>query len=627
MIKKIFLLFSIVIFAAFQAESYPLFFKCNADGSLSNVLQPPELLRQLRSLANADLRRHGQNADTAAEEACEGAQNCIRDLVRLSELTRKAGELNREELIRKVEAKAKALQDELAAGGEIQISEDDHTALASLNRANIMSYSCRAVVNELDPSHYQSGNTCVVGNFNHSPYMYVTGERFSGVPDGETKDSSEVGCSGIDLVIESAVAMGQDPYAALAISFMENGTEVGGLYLDPIGLVGELGCETTRVGSETAHRYIQANKPALQNCQKACTQAPAASSSTDSKSNCLQQCYDNYMKNAPFNLDSFHTYYKVNYRTVNNPTLADNVRRYIETHAPNSLTDRPGFICGSGSQINISEQATPGKCCLATNFMPSDSYSTTTQLANTALIYDSLKKYVAAPLPENLRRADPRENAARRIQRFNGYSDLMGGAEGVSAWRAGVNYNTNPAYGYQAMDFVYNTLLSNPMIVSKIQNAQNKYGKVKSVICADRPAGSFYASSDYYSNKHAQSTRMDRILDSWNKGIRNFDGLLTREKNVLNNEFYTICNNKLTRDNLKQKIGPQADEFLAHCASNNRAAMYPLYIRNILPTRRTVAEAARMDLGYTWQPMSDEHFSALLERRRKFAVGKRINNN
>jgi hypothetical protein len=605
--------FFFILLHLYLANAYPLFFKCNADGSVSNVLPAPELLHQLKSLANADLGRHNKNASLAAEEACEGAQNCIRDLVRLTELTRKAGELNREELIRKVEAKAKTLQDELTEGGEIQISEADHSDLAALNRANIMSYSCRAVVNDLDPSHFQSGKHCVVGHFNHSPYMYVTGERFSGAPDGELKNSGAVICRDIDFVVESAVAMGQDPFAALAISFMENGTRVGLLYLDPIGLIGELGCESNRVNAETANRWDQEKGPSLQNCYTNCKKQLDTF-------DCRKQCYTNYLRGAPFNLNSYETYYNVNFRAVNNSTLSNNIRKYIDNLAPNSLVNRSGFICDNGSSVTFQDQQKPGKCCLATNYMPADSIMTSnlSKYAKDALTYDSLKQYVAAPLPQNLRHADPRENSARRIQRFNGYSDLMGGAEGVSAWRSGVNYNTNPAYGYQAMDFMYNSLLTNPMIMSKIQNAQNKYGNFKSVMCADRPVGSFYTSSDYYSKKHAQSTRMDRILNSWNRGSRSFNNLLTREKNVLRGEFAVLCNNKLTMINLSQQLGFNADKFLSHCFSKNYEAMYPLYMENILPIRKTISQAAKMDLGYTWQPMNDNQFSNLLERRRHY---------
>jgi len=59
----------------------------------------------------------------------------------------------------------------------------------------------------------------------------------------------------------------------------------------------------------------------------------------------------------------------------------------------------------------------------------------------------------------------------------------MGGAEGVSPWRAGVNYYKNPAYGYQVMDFILNTLMFNPYISAKIDELSQKYQKIRTVFC------------------------------------------------------------------------------------------------------------------------------------------------
>lgn len=456
-----------------NAFAYPLFFKCDANGAVSNILQPAELVTQLRALADASLARPNQTARRAADEACSSAQNCIQDLVRLTELTRQAGELNRDEIVRRVEAKARQLNEQIAAQGSIQISESDQTEIAALNRANVMSYSCRAVVNELDSTNFIQGDKCIVGNFNHSPYMYLSGERFSGVAGGEDRKLDNVSCSQLDSAIDSAVAMGQDPYAALGISFMENGTDVGGLYLDPIGLVGTMGCPANRVSAEVANKWEETAGNTFRTCVGTCSDQA-----------CNDRCSANYTRSAPYNLNSYDTFYRVNFAPITNNTLANRVRQYVEARSPNAFRQASGFVCSSESSVFFSETAVADQCCLATSYMPAEDSNgeVVQELAKSAFTFGSLRQYIQAPLTEALRRPGAGENAARRLQRFNGYSDLMGGAEAVSAWRSGVNYNNTPAYGYQAMDFVYNSLMSNPMIVQKIEAAQRRYGRTKSII-------------------------------------------------------------------------------------------------------------------------------------------------
>ncbi len=168
--KKIFFIFMIIVLAL-EVKAYPIFFKCDAQGAVSNILQPAELTTQLKGLADASLKRPNMTTKTAAQEACRDAHHCMKELVQLTGIIRKAGQLNRDELIQKIEAKAKKLNEQIAKQGVIQISESDHSELVDLNRANVMSYSCREITNEIDPKNFQDEDRCVLGNFHHSPYM------------------------------------------------------------------------------------------------------------------------------------------------------------------------------------------------------------------------------------------------------------------------------------------------------------------------------------------------------------------------------------------------------------------------------------------------------------------------
>lgn len=623
-------LLSFLFFSVYStSQAYPLFFSCKADKSISNVLTPRELSTQLNRLAAAS-----GGTQQSVHQACTDYQSCLNDLVNLMQLSQAAGQMTRDQIVQRIEAHAARTKQSVAALGITKISDRDMSALAQINRANAKTYSCKAAADELDPNLLKNGNNCTAANFQHSPYMYVSGQRFSGAPGGESRPIGPLQCSSLDSVIDSAVAMGQDPYGALAISLMENSTGVDGLYLDPIGMVKTLGCPVQSVRAATAHQFNATKTQCETGCRtqyshtatfQGTTLPPKTSIPTENLEayrNCRQRC----AQQPPFNLNSYSTYYNVNYATpVTNQGLERRIRTFAESRLASSgmgFNNQPGFLCSNSTEVAFSATQVQNSCCLRTSFMPADDGSSGYGAANAAkraLTFASLDQYLEAPLLASQQNRGGGESAARRIQRFNGFSPLMGGAEGVPAWRSGVNYNSTPAYGYQALDFMFNSLMSNPMISEKVKAAEQKYGhKSPSVVCADLAAGSYYMPSDFYFNKHRDAPRMGTIQDAWTAGQRNFTSLTQAQQNVLTREFRELCDGARSRTVMQERL-PDYASFLANCGSP--AQQYSYYMTKILPLRRTIGQASFIDQGYDWRPMNETQVSQLVERTRASSAG------
>lgn len=612
--------------------AYPLFFSCGADKSISNILTPQELSDQLNALSKASLGK-----PEATKQACSDFESCVTDFLRLAQLAKPLANISREAILSEIQKKSAQTEKDLQQLGTIKITDDDMNSLGKLNRMNAQTYSCQSAKSEYGADSVRNDNQCVLGNFHHSPYMYVTGQRFSGEEDGEVSESGPVRCDAIDDAIEAAVATGQDPYAALAISLMENGTSIDSLYLDPIGSVTTLGCPAVQIPADKVK-----NNPDLM-----LLSALGNDGSDEVK--------PKNQKPNGYNLVSFGTFYNVKYGVVNNSSLLQQIKDYHKAANIDIETVDKTYFCSNSTDVVILDKPNKDMCCLQSNFkpkVPKATHSEKIPLASylgglgggsvkKALTYASLGKYLQTPLEKNFQGSDPSEEAARRLQRFNGYSRLMGGAEGVSAWRSGVNYYNTPAYGYQAMDFILNTLVANPYIKSKVEEIQAKLGKKSpSVLCEKSGKGSFYIDSNYYFQKHAKSPRMDSILASWNAGVKDFSKLKKSQKNVLKGEFEAICEER-PRKILASKLNDKnnlaslckywdekdAEEEISETGEDivtdiNEAkqmqASYQYYMTKILPLRKTIAQASFMDQGYSWNEMTDKQFDSLLEKTKSY---------
>jgi hypothetical protein len=179
------------------------------------------------------------------------------------------------------------------------------------------------------------------------------------------------------------------------------------------------------------------------------------------------------------------------------------------------------------SSPQVFDKVQANSCCLDLGFKTTSDNSDTVKHALTYHFIDKITKRAFK------KRADP----AWRVQRYNGYTDLMGAAEGVSPWRAGVDYYKNPAYGYQTMDFIINSLMFNPYISKKVdKESKDQNQKWDSILCKGKADGTYHIDSDFYFDKHKDSTRLKVILDKYKKGF-SYNQLSRRERKVLGAEL------------------------------------------------------------------------------------------
>jgi hypothetical protein len=194
------------------------------------------------------------------------------------------------------------------------------------------------------------------------------------------------------------------------------------------------------------------------------------------------------------------------------------------------------YYCMGAGNTNgkYSHSKMKNQCCLKLPFSVDTSIGgteSTEEAINQVLTYSHVGNALNRPFGKQ---KDP----AYRAQRFNGYTDLMGGAEEVPAFRAGVNFYENPAYGYQTMDFMINSLLSNPDLNRIVNEEQAKQGtSYKSLMCLDHGAGLFYVDTNHYFEKHKNTPRMKHIIPKIKSG--SLAGLTSREKKVITAELYS----------------------------------------------------------------------------------------
>ena len=339
--------------------------------------------------------------------------------------------------------------------------------------------ACEETMTKLNPDDYIWNDNYLLASYPfHTNYMYVTGcNSVNG------KDCYPIGKINLDSTIERALLMDTDPYLIIALTLMEEGTSMGSLYLDPIGLVDAIGCKGKQVANHEANAF-----------------------------------------------DSYGTKYIINAEVVSNTKLQNNIQKYL-THE--SISFEPGndkfcmSLDGSGEPKVV---ATPNEnsCCLELGVKFDQENDSASSSIKNALRYEFIRKRLSS----NFRgRSDPEF----KIQRFNGYTELMGAAEGVQAWRQGINFYEDPQYGYQSMDFILNSLMFNPYIRAKVDAATDS--NWKSIICLGREDGTYFYDSKYYFEKVRDSKRLTSIYEKFKKGL-SYNDLTQREQNGFYQELF-----------------------------------------------------------------------------------------
>ena len=468
-----FLFFIILLGLSSSLYSYPIFFECNKD-HISDIETPRQLVDLLKKFSNLNSKKKKE----IYAAVCSGQQECLKDfknIVKLASLNEAAAQ--------------KVLEDELEKlelNGISKISDK----LASLARNNNKEYNllkvitaCRNAMKNLEASEFiiPGGSHITTIYPYYSNYMYAGGCRKL---DGHGCDP--IPKKDIDDIVNQSVAFGVDPYLAIAIGLMEGGTSgIGDLYLDPVGKMDIIGCKGKSIA--------------------------------------------NASKN-PKALNSYGTKYIFKKGVVNNKNIASSMASYIETNRKIDRSKKSYFCRNTISaitKVRSSYKNSNGECCLKLPFVAKKSDIKNIERALTI-------KNIAKITKRKFRK---KEEPAFRVQRFNGYTNLMGAAESVPVFRSGANYYKDPAYGYQSLDYVLNTLMTNPYIQEQVEKSKKEMKKdFKSILCIDKKRGSYVIDSDFYFDKHKNTARLGIIKEKFDKGVR-FEKLTKRERKIFLKEL------------------------------------------------------------------------------------------
>jgi hypothetical protein len=486
---------SLIAAAPLTAVAYPIFYKCDANRNLSEVLTGSELSQKFaKILALRDSPRK-----QAIETACAGLQDCERQLEQVAELAK----IDRALTEKIFENELKKLAASQPDSPVQKLSPEVFETQKAIQSTAFQVTACRNTIASLSTENFATslkddeGSILIYYPY-HSEYTYVTGCR--PYKDGKLFcDPNQK--KGIKTAIRDALLGGVDPYVYLALGLMEGGANGWrNLKLDPIGKMKAMGCRE------------ESSNLSVESTQK---------------------------------LWSFGNFHKIAPGVSRDASLSARLNRYLTGKGIEPGTGR-SYYCRSTTEENSDFLSAPPKnqCCLELGFDLN-----TLKLRNNPNIKTEFEKAFVTEFIRNIQNKQlaGKTDPAFRLQQFNGFSRLMGGVEPVSTFRSGVNYFEDPAYGYQAMDFILNSLATNPWIRAEIER-QSKELQITppSILCMDVAVpGTFQIDSDSYFKKHHDAPRLKTIRG------KTWASLTSREKNVLNQEMYDAP----VRNRIKKQFG------------------------------------------------------------------------
>lgn len=446
-----------------SALAYPVMFKCDKNGILSDVETSEDIFTALKDFNTLS----PEDIETYANEYCKGSEECIARLKQAGILSKMSGDIV-----------MKLFKDELESLDKtVPSTQVPETSVELLKKLKYMKelLACRKTQQKIASPDAQNMQ------FSYpffSNYMFGT---------GCTQLSASGYCANygkeeVKEVVRRSILAGVDPYLFLALALQENGLTGSptGLYLDPIGIVKAIGCE----GKST--------------------------------------------KESDEAFNSYGTFYKVSTGVVKRNDFAQYLEKYYKDDT--SFKKKKSYLCNDvkdADDIDVHAKPQGNKCCLE---MPLELDS---ESAKSHLVPFYIKDMVAKDIP--LKQKDP----AFTVQLYNGFSNLMGGAEPVPMFRAGANFFKDPSYGYQGMDFIINALLLNKDLRDMVDEQKKELKKeFPSILCKGKPEGFHSIDSDYYFNKHKDSGRLEILYDKFKAG-KGYNDLTSREKRVFDSEVNT----------------------------------------------------------------------------------------
>ncbi len=401
-------------------------------------------------------------------------------------------------------------------------------------------------------------------------------------------------------IIKISLIADLDPYVAMAISFMEeppsSNHKHSGIFLDPIGKFAALGC---------SHRLVKKSKNSV---------------------------------------NSFDTFYQIPSQIVQNKKFIHMLEKVIKFEG-RTISPQPAgksYYCksikkkseaGMNYGTSISKVPVDGECCLEIPYGKQELESVS-HLLDDASIANFLKEEI---INDGRFRSKGPEFL---IQKFNGFSDLMGAAEGTDSWRLGTNFFQDPNYGYQAMDFIMNSFLNNPVITSLINEGvaqleeKGLNSSYSSVLCIDKQPGVYGIDTEYYFKKTADTPRMQSLYEHYKNG-GSFIDLSDRQKNVFRQEIYklrayfpifdSIIQDEIGEDKALEEVDVTPESEKKMKAEFDKliesSGVFQKYFSTIYESRKTLSLASTHQSSYRWERMHDDEIKKI---RRQLSIKQMV---
>lgn len=483
MIRAFLLISAVVLSPGPVAHGYPMFFKCDAEGQATDIVTPKELSTEITKAVKSTGLKDVSSLSPCKSSECETqldrtiqllAQNKARaikstDGVPLDQIVNSY----QTEQKRQLEEKMRKYVDSTMALVQFPASAMDVVRENARSQARVQ--ACRMAFRELDVNDFIHDE----GVLFCAPHSDQYTDKIMGCKTADKKTKCEFpSVAGLEHVVEEALQGGVDPYLFMAIGIMEKGP--AGYFnheLDPHAIPGAMGRYRS---SETSKVFIYGKERTI---QSGVTEDAGLT--------------EKLVRAAELE--------RVRYGERHNlqlpPVVVPNGKQY--------------YICYAvDGGYQTSEKPIKGQTCFDTKVkLNPEGKGGYASLFRSVLLKDFMQKRFAAAETKN---GKGWKQVADAIQTYNGRSTLFGSTERAPGrWHLGINLQENPVYGYEALDIVANSFMTNPVlngIVEKARKRLKEKGLIKklprNIMCAQASADSMvYLDTEQFYRKINETPR------------------------------------------------------------------------------------------------------------------------
>ncbi len=591
--KRLLIALAVALLVPGLANAYPLFYTCSADGHLTDYVDAKDVQEQVLMAVDSP------ETDAQITETCKNSIECFSVLKQALLLTQRTAELANTvflRLVKQIEARMTDIMGEVLVDDSVPKTAKSLVIMAdSINecrKAQIDQTPTKFVFHGHEASDSTNGLDLFIQHGVDNEYNFVSGI-------GKTDEKNhKVDYDQVGTVIRQAVASNVDPYAALAVSFLEAG-KASPFTSDPKPAFDAMGCQ--KVAYKPTGKK-DANGKALYT-DKIATFSEGDAAGIATMEQKLRASGQSFLYN-------FGTFYATKAQVTTSKAslnLAAELDRLKS--AEGDPGTGPGFACvqTEGAFIaDLSGNVTNNFGYSAEDGQVDLSMSTACCMK---IPYQSDRVFSLIANKELASHLSGSGNTPEKIlQKFNGLG-VIGKTEqaGVGAFRFGMSMSTQPQYGAQGMDFILNSFLGNPAIRSMIESAEKDYGKnPKSLMCAEKDAGTYAVDSDRYTDMQKKMKRLNTIIGkNWTE-LSPSERLMAEREYSFVHDMIGVDNPNLTaRQNAALQTAIRNYE-----SQGSDAAKWAYYQSSIYPYRDTLGKTSMK----TWSRFDD---SQVLEMRRK----------